>query len=128
MTLNGKVLGSHNSRSKNSSVVMCVWNPLLSSAGNDQERPVRIDFFAKHSVNIEQKSLTHLLFSGSWFKHHPNQLSLGPPITVWEYDLFDSSVISNLIPVQFIKSRTISIVDTLSTTGHALFLIPCIDK
>lgn len=124
VTLNGKVIGAYNSRSKNSSVVMCTWDPVLSLTYNasqvQEERPARVNYFAKHTVCVEEKRFTHLLFSAAWFKHHPKQLSCGSPISVWQCDIFDLSPVS--------KSRTVSLVDVLDNTyGQALFVIPCID-
>lgn len=140
VTFNGKLIGSHKSRSNNSSLVMCVWEPLLSSTYNvltthsqpvahaQEERPARINFLAKHTIHIHHESFTHVLFSASWFKRHPKRLSFGSPISVWECDIFDLSFISSLIPIQFIKSRTVSLVDSLDdTSGHVLFVVPCID-
>lgn len=128
LTLNGKVLGSCNSRSKNSSVVMCnaslfSHNPARTKA---LSRPIRINFFAKHKVCIDQKLLTHVLVSASWFKVHSKQLSFSSPVTVWECDLFDE--VCSFIPAQCIKSRTVSLVDSFDeASGQALFVIPIID-
>ena len=136
VTLNGKLIGTRNSRSKNSSIVMSAWVvPLLlkeknttSPAPSLKERPVCIEFFIKHTVHIQQKSLAHILFSASWFKEHSRQTSFGSPITVWESDIFESSIVSSLIPIQFIKSRTVSLIDTLDDSlGQAMFVIPIID-
>lgn len=136
VTLNGKTIGSFHSRSKNSSIVMCSWKPFLASSyehtqiveQESEQRPARIDYFMKHTVRIESKTFTHVLFSASWFKSHPKRNSFGPPISVWECDIFDLSLLSSIIPIQFISSRTVSLVDTLDDSfGKAIFVIPCID-
>lgn len=130
--INGKQLGAHNSRSCRSSIVMCNWEPILSAThpneSTHEDRPARINFFAQHRVLIQNKYYTHLLFSASFFKHHSKKMSCGSPITVWEHDIFDISGISSLVPVQFIKCRTVTLVDHLDdSSGCALFVIPIVD-
>lgn len=127
ISMYGKQIGTHHSRSSNSSIVMCFWHPTFTSLAStpSQERPARINYFAKHTVTIHEKTLTHLMFSASWFKCHPQQNALGKPVSVWECDLFD---LPNLVPVQFIRKRTVSLVDHLDNmSGNALYVIPCID-
>ena len=52
----------------------------------------------------------------------------GKPITVWEHDLFELYGIYNILPVQFIKCRTVSLVDKVSETNlNALLVCPCIE-
>ena len=50
----------------------------------------------------------------------------GKPITVWENDLFETGVY-NLLPVQFILSRTVSLIDNVEELGNALLVVPCIE-
>lgn len=50
LLFNGRQLGSHLSRVKSSSIVMCAWDPILSpdnamSSGCCEDRPARINFF-----------------------------------------------------------------------------------
>ncbi len=128
ISMYGKQVGSHNSRSRNSSVVMCQCDsffPASSITGPD--RPARINYFAKHSVLVHEKLRTHLLFSASFFKIHPRRTDLGQPLSIWECDIFESSGIS-LLPVQFIKCRTVSLVDFLNDSyGNVLFVVPCVN-
>ena len=129
ISLNSKQLGAFNSRSKHSSVVMCNWN-IDSSAEtfvSDHDRPVQIRHFLKHTVSIGQNSAPHdhLLFKTLWFKTHPECNFYGKPLTIWEHELFDASLI---IPVQFIRSRTITLIDAVDEfSGNALFVVPCVD-
>lgn len=76
ITLNSKPLGAINSRSKHSSVVMCNWNltPSPESLATSLERPVRIEYFVKHTILLGEENKTHLLFSASWFNPFPGKL------------------------------------------------------
>lgn len=92
------------------------------------DRPARINYFVKHTVIINNKPLGHLLFSAIWFKKHQQNNVFGKPISVWECDLFDIPSVSSIIPVHFIKCRTVSLTDVLdSNYGNALFVTPCVD-
>ena len=131
--MNQKQLGCHKSRSASSSIVMAVWNNQLqpendSTCRSDIEyRPTRIEYFARHAIAVDGENQSHVPASVAWFKKHPLQYSCGKPVTVWECDLFEHSYY-RLIPVQFILSRTISLIDTVDTHGaHALFVVPCIN-
>ena len=61
-----------------------------------------------------------------WFQLHPNKDVYGKPVTIWENSLFETGAY-NILPVQFIMSRTISLVDITGELGHALVVVPCID-
>jgi len=130
VVINGKVLGSHKSRSHSSSIVMAEWNSQYFGApniGGDHEvqlRPVRINFFCKHAVTVHSSNI-HVIVSVSWFKYHPCKDICGKPVTVWEPHTFELSGAHSFIPVQFIKFRTVSLIDTLSSSsGSALFVSP----
>jgi hypothetical protein len=128
--LHNTMLGSYKSQSVTSSIVLAQWNPSLfgKSPGSeiDQEvRPLRIVFFAKHSMSIGPQSLSHFLVFVRWFKHHPKKDVCGKPVTVWEHDLFEQE---NFIPIQLLRFRTVSLVDKLSDCeGNVLFVSPLID-
>lgn len=132
ISLNGKQVGSYNSRCRSSSTMMCLWHPLFSqhvvaSPQSSEQRPAKINYFAKHTVIINGEYHTHLLFSASWFKRHYKVDAFGSPISLWECDLFDLPEVSSIIPVQFIRCRTVSLVDKLDDThGNVLFIVPCI--
>ena len=110
---------------------MTQWHQSFSSDSNSmesEERPAKVNYFIKHTITISNHSATVLLFSASWFKHHQKNNHFGRPMSVWECDLFDDPEVSHLIPVQFIRRRTVSLVDVFDDTlGSALFVIPCID-
>ena len=131
-TLNGKVLGRYKSRSKSSSIVIASWNPQMFCHNYPEEydscfeRPVRIEFFAQHTVTLQTKAHTHLLFSALWFKPHPKKDFYGKPLTVWEPDIYELSGVNSLIPVQFIRKRTASLVDRIDCSGSVLFVCPLI--
>lgn len=141
ISIRGKQLGSAKTRFSASSIVMASWTPCLFAIGSSsrqstaeiestcqhEDRPTRINFFVKHSVLVNGTLKTHLLFSASWFKYHPNKNSLGKPLTVWECDLFEAGSCS-VVPVQLIRSRTVSLVDSLDRCGGSVLLVsPCID-
>lgn len=137
IVMRGKHLGSARTMSSVSSIVMASWTPCLFTIGSSsrqltaacqhEDRPTRINYFAKHSVLVDGTQKTHLLFSASWFKRHPNKNSLGKPVTLWEYDLFEAGNCS-VIPVRLIRSRTVTLVESIDTYGGSVMLVcPCID-
>ena len=121
VTVNGKVLGAHKSRSSSSSTVMVVTN------SSSEERPARINYFAKHTASINNVQHTFLLFRASWYKPHRDKVAFGKPITIWENDIFEIPSKYSVVPVQFIKSRTVSLVDKLSNGENVLLVCPCVD-
>ena len=133
-TVNGKLLGTHKSRTKSSSIAIATWNKDLfgltnvpgSTAGKNVHRAVRINYFCQHNVLLDGQNKTHLLVAVSWFKCHPKCHEFGKPLTVWYYDLFEACGIHSIIPVQFIHCRTISLIDKLDGES-VLFVCPCID-
>ena len=128
----GKILGGYTTRSHTSSIVMISWDAkyfgtspgLPNSASED--RPARINYFAKHSVTVQSNLKTHLLVSASWFAHHPRKGACAKPITVWEPDVFVPSGVHSVIRVQFICRRTVSLLDKLQPElPTVLLVIPC---
>lgn len=78
--LNQIQIGSHNSQSSHSSLVLVYWNqelfglPCLSGGHTAyEERPARINYFAYHSISIQSHQHNILLFSASFFKAHPSR-------------------------------------------------------
>ena len=116
------------------SIVFVEWN--LRRFGNTlqipgesekdfESRPVRVNYFAKHSAVISGKLSTHLLASVSWYKYHPEHDACGKPVSVWQSDAFEVQGIHSLIPVQCIQCQTISLVATLNDLcGSVLFVSP----
>ena len=78
--LQGKLLGSHRSRSEASSLVFVTWNcrffgpvPIIPVADNEVKRPARINSFLLHRISVGGTSLNHILVSLSWFQFHPQK-------------------------------------------------------
>ena len=90
------------------------------------KRPVRINCFAYHTLKVNGKIYEHSLMCCSWFQLHPNKDTYGKPVTIWEDSLFEISVY-NILPLQFIVSQTISLVDNIGELGNALVVVPYID-
>ena len=53
-------------------------------------------------------------------------LLFGQPVTVWECDIFELFGCHSTIPVQLIKSRTVSCLYKLNEES-VLLVVPCID-
>lgn len=96
-----KVFGSFKGQSKNSNII------LAQLSG--ENRPAKINYFAKVSVLVDGTSNIHLVVS-NWFKHDVQKNVCGEPVTVLELDLFHLCV---FMPAQHIKCRTVSFVDKL---------------
>lgn len=136
ISLNSKTVGSHNSRCRSSSILMCLWHPVFcdwdyvppAPCECVNQRPARINYFAKHTVSVQGVCYSHLLFSALWFKRHSMADAYGSPVSIWECDIFDLPAVSYIIPIQFVRCRTISLIDKLDDTyGTVLFISPCID-
>ena len=131
MTLGDISLGSYKSRSRSSSIVIAEWNVRLlgvepKDGENNEKRPVRINYFAKHTPHVGTTPHTHILVHVSWFNSHPQKFTCGKPVTIWEHDIFE---LHNVIPIQLLCSRTVSLVDKLSEYhGHALLVSPLLDS
>lgn len=118
ITMHGKQLGSHNSRMASSSVVLATWdNELFGFLSS----PHRLFLQAQCC-----QQMTHLLVNLSYLKYHPKNMAFGKPITVWYHDLFEDCGIHSLIPVQFIRSRSASLIDNLDDES-VLFVVEIID-
>lgn len=129
MRINDKQIGCCKSSSSNSSIVLAIWNHDLSYSNLESpvlHRPVQINYFCHHNIMVDGKSFEHTLMCCSWFQFHPKKDACGKPVTIWEHELFETSAI-NIMPVQFILSRTISLVDAVDELGRALLVVPCID-
>ncbi len=111
-------MGSHKSRSSSSSIVLAKRYIYPS----DEERPCQVHFYARHAPCINGSSVTFLLFYATWFKPHRDVSLYGKPVSIWESDVFELSDTYSLLPVQFIQSRTVSLVDKLPTNETVLFV------
>ena len=87
---------------------------------------MRINYFARHSVCVQGSLHNMVLFSASWFKPHSCNDKYGKPVTVWECDLFEVHGLYSILPIHFIRYRTISCVDKVNDAS-ALLVCPCID-
>lgn len=127
VSMHGKQLGAHRSRMASSSVVMVTWNGTLFGVSESCViRAARINYFCKHVAVINGHHKSHLLANFSWFKYHPKNDNFGKPVTVWYHDLFESCGIYSMIPIQFIESRSVSVIDKLDGES-VLFVTPLID-
>ena len=128
VSLYDKTIGGANSRSRSTSIVMAHWNECFfgPNSGSEENRPVKIDYFAEHTIVLNGGYLTHALVYASWFKYRPNKDVYGEPVTVWECDTFELPGIHSIIPVQLIKGRTISLIDKIHDESM-LFVVPCVD-
>ena len=137
------LLGNHKSRSRSSSIVIAEWNVKLLGmepkyGESNEKRPVRINYFIKHTALVGTTPHTHILVHVSWFNCHPLKVTCGKPVTVREHNIFE---LHNVIPIQLLCSKTVSlIIDELSESlvwrarpftrqtseshGHALLVSP----
>ena len=114
---------------------MVLWNskyfgpsPGITNTEEQEIRPARINYLAKHTVTVQEERYEHLLVSVSWFKHHPLENIFGKPVSIWECDLFETPGVHSVIPVQFIRSRTVSLIDKIQEHDPTvLFVVPCVD-
>lgn len=129
--VNGKLLGSHKSRTASSSTVIVSWEANLFGPCSEQSgdvicRAARIQYFCKHTVTINGENKTHMLINLSWFLYHPKKDVFGKPITVWYNNLFEPCGVHTIVPVQLVKCRSVSLVDKLDHED-VFIVIPCID-
>lgn len=122
VVLNGKLFGTHKSRSASSSIVMAT-NLFPSSDFSSGLRAARIEKLYKHNIIVNSESKVHLLAYLSWFKPHPQSSMFGKPVSVWYHDLYDSY---SFIPVHLLVSRSVSLIDNLNGES-VLFIVPCVD-
>ena len=117
VTVNGKQLGSKKTRSAASSNVFALWNvnwfgpcPHVDSLGI-ATRFASINYFCKHSVDVRGENVCTIQ-------------NIGKPITVWHCDIFG---IHTIVPVQLIKCRCVSLVDTLENSDVTI-VVPTFDN
>ena len=136
--VNGKQIGAYTSRSRASSIVLALWKsnlfgyPLLSDTELEGTNPTellraaRINHFIYHSVSVRGSVSYYLSVSLSWYQCHPKLLSLGKPLTVWCHDLFEPGGVHSIVPIELIKHRTVSLVD--SVDGETVLIVnPCVE-
>ncbi len=121
--INGKLFGSMNSRSSSSSIIMAERHPTT------EIRAAQVKFFAQHNVVVEDQNISFLLFYPLWFKRHQQHNLYPKPVTMWEPDCFELSEEYHHLPVQFIRARTASLIDTCAlsnTCNESVLLISSI--
>ena len=129
--VNGKILGSHKSRTASSSIVIASWKaslfqPCSEEAGDVINRAARIYYFCQHSVTINGVNKTHILAYLSWFLYHPKKSVFGKPITVWYNNLYEPGGVHTLVPVQLVKCRAVFLAEELDHEDVCI-VIPCIN-
>lgn len=117
----GKQLGSFQTRTASSSLVFV---SLKQVDASQNLRLARINNFCKHSVQINGHHKAHLLINVAWFKSHPKKDAYGKPVTIWYHDLYEDFI--TIVPVQFVKSRSVSLVNKLDGES-VLFAVPVLD-
>ena len=136
--IKGKRLGSCHSNSKASSLVLALWQsdffgePIVSGLNlpTDPLRAAQINYFIEHSFQVDGTQHKQTLVSLSWFKYHCQHFCLGKPLSVWCSDIFETGGLHYLIPISFIKCRTVSLVTSLQSvpSGESVLIVsPCID-
>lgn len=127
ISMHGKLLGSCNGKTASSSNVFIRWNySLFGMSASSSERLAGVNFYCKHSATINGQNMVHLLANLSLFKIHPEHSTFGKPVLVWYHDLFEESGIYSLIPVQFIKCRSVAVIDKVNSES-VLLTTPIID-
>lgn len=128
--MHGKQLGSHLSRSNASSIIMALWkSDIFGYPSNLEESPsellraARVNNFLINRVYINGTAYVYLFVCLSWYRCHPKMLSLGKPLSVWHQN-FD--LCHNIVPVQFVKHRTISLSIEIDSQ-HVLLTCPCVE-
>ena len=90
--------------------------------GTGEWQPARMNYFANISIRVDDTPSQVNLVSLSYFKTHPQKHKCGKPATIWEKDLFYEC---NIIPVQDIICRTVTLTDNLNErVGNGLFVLP----
>ena len=79
VTIGGILLDSHKSRSRSSSIVIAEWNVKLLGmkpkyyGESNEKRPVRINYFVKHTALVGTTPHTHILVHVSLFFLPPSE-------------------------------------------------------
>ena len=131
LNVNGKQLGGYKTRSSSSSIVLITCNSALINSRDmvpsvtSEQRPVQIRYFASHSIKL-RINLCHMsLLQSRGLRNIHDRMCMENLLTVWEHEIYETDFCT-LIPIQFIKCRTISLVDTVGIC-RALILCPCVN-
>jgi len=109
--INGKLFGSIKCRSASSSIIMAERHP------TNEIRAAQVKFFAQHNVIVEDRCISFLLFCPMWFKRHQQRNLYPKPVTMWEPDCYELSDEYCMLPINFITSRTASLIDTCALSN-----------
>ena len=127
ISMYNKVLGTHQSNTASSSIVFVYWRyNLFGLPDSFPERVACIESFYEHAAVISGQARKHMLASLSFFKVHPKHSDYGKPVSVYYHDLYERDGIYSLVPVQFICSRCVSLIDKINGES-VLFTTPVID-
>jgi len=86
-------------------------------------RAARVNKFCEHTAHIKGEAKTHLVAYLSWYEEHPQKCACGKPVTIYYHNLFQHT---GFIPIQYITSRAISLVDELNGET-VMFVVPCVE-
>ena len=134
--IRGKQLGSFQSQSSCSSLVIATWRselfgePLTDVVPTDPLRVARINYFIQHNYLVNGVSHSQTLVSLLWFKYHPSHTILGKPLSIWCPDLFEPNGLHSMLPISFVRCRCVSYVCSIKavpSNESVLIVSPCID-
>ncbi len=80
-------------------------------------RAAQIKLVAQHNVIVEDRCISFLLFCPMWFKRHQQRNLYPKPVTMWEPDCYELSDEYCMLPINFITSRTASLIDTCAVSN-----------
>ena len=120
-----------------SSVALCEWDstlfdspptPLPDAAHPQSKfRPVKIRYFIKASIAIEENGYDHLLLAVVlWYLPHPNKDIVGKPTQIWHHNKFEAGNLYSFVPVEYLKCRCAASIATVSDES-VLLVVPLVE-
>ena len=128
MKLDGVKLSSVEDKTTNPYIFA---KPFISfSTHSDIEyHPAEVQYFVRYSFEVmcdyNSTHITHTFAVVNWPQVHPAKDSVGKPVQIWCYELFESTM-NCFVPVENIFSRVIIAVDTFEEE-RVLFVIPVVN-
>ena len=96
------------------------------SIAHVQLRPVQIQYFIKHNIEIEpQTTKSHIFAVVKWPQMHPDKMKMGKPVELWCKDLFEICD-HDFLPVTQIVSRVLTSFEKISDE-ELLVVIPLVN-
>lgn len=117
------IYGSQGTRTKRSSYILAQWCACGGTIDTATLRPAQVKHFFQHTVLVSGSLKTHIFAEVEWFKPHLSRNSLGMPVEVWCYDLFEPFGPASYLPVQRICSRFVAAIDKLSVNAEILLIV-----